>query len=395
MTAPTTADGPLTTLTGPARSGRIGVVQIVATQLAVMVVAGAFVMSRPVAAVTALLAIPLLLPVVARHRGRWWYEVMLARITMRARRRKGARAAVQAHGRADPELARLYPHLVVQTVTVRDRSVGVGADERGWFAAIALTANDGLSAEDTGVLRFGSIIRQAVALSAVQVVTRYSPPIRVTDPRGACALSYQELCRVLGVPSRRESWIAIRVDLGDAADRDIDEDGVHRSLSSAVVRISEMLSSERVAHRVLDAAGLRQALADAYGPDPIDVEGRRGGALGESWTRWRTTTAVHVSYAVTGAEAPADLARLADVPGAVAVCVGFVAGRMRTPHDPDDQIGGRLLIRVVAAPAAMRQCQRHLRGRARRLGLTLTRLDGEQALAVYATTPTAARHGWG
>jgi hypothetical protein len=57
-------------------------------------------------------------------------------------------------------------------------------------------------------------------------------------------------------------------------------------------------------------------------------------------------------------------------------------------------MGTRMLVRVVATPETIDDCQRQIAADARRLGVRLVRLDGEQAAAVYATTPTAASLGW-
>jgi hypothetical protein len=99
----------------------------------------------------------------------------------------------------------------------------------------------------------------------------------------------------------------------------------------------------------------------------------------------------HVCYAVSGLTSPgSDLfAELAQVPGAFSVCTAIAF----SPTDPPGRIGARMVVRVVATPEAVAACGRQLRAGVRALGLSLVRLDGEQAAGVYATTPTAAAVG--
>jgi hypothetical protein len=91
---------------------------------------------------------------------------------------------------------------------------------------------------------------------------------------------------------------------------------------------------------------------------------------------------------------PDLLAQLADVPGATAVCASVVAGAIRQAQDEGGPLGARVLIRVAAPREMATRCLRHLRASARRLRVSVVRLDGEQAPTVYATMPTAATDGW-
>ncbi|HEY7224470.1 MAG TPA: type VII secretion protein EccE [Micromonosporaceae bacterium] len=382
-------------------AGRVGVVQIVAIELAVMAVVTPAVTTTPMTAMTTtLVALPLLLPVLARHHGRWWYEAVFAWLELRRRRRDGTRAVLVGAEFFDtyPELARLFPHLAIQSIPHRETSIGIGADDLGWFAVIALTAPDGIAVGPSEPMSIGLLVRQAGALSTVQVVTRHTPAPVSADPDSPCAVSYQELCQRLAVAYQRQTWIALRIELRDAADREGDEAGVHAALASATTRISELLNSQGMGHRVLDARGLRRALADAYGPGPYAGGHLVSGAAGESWSRWRGEHAVHLCYAVTDwpeDAAPETLTWLGAVAGAHAVCVSLAAGPMRAPGRDSGHVGGRVVVRLVASPRTVRQCQRTLRAGAGRLGIGLVRLDGELGPAVYASTPTAASHGWG
>jgi type VII secretion protein EccE len=396
------------------RAGRFGAAQAVTIELAVMVAAAAFyALPFPVAVATAAAALLVAVVLLIRVGRRWWYEAVAARLRMRRRRRVGSHAARAARtaGPYRAEFAALAPYLAIHPVNDRRTSFGVGTDELGWFAAIAVTPPDALSSPVLGpglgpfpgggaaALRLDWLARMVAEPSAVptavQVVVRHTPlPHAVIDPLSLCALSYQELRSMLAVPSQRDVWVAVRLGLDDGllAAEGGDLGGIHRALAAALSRIGAMLTTLGLDHRVLDAAELRQALIGAYGPDPYDGRPVRIPPARESWSRWRSVRAVHVCFAVGGSPSrltPDLLAELAHVPGAVSVstAVSFVAA------SPDDRASARMVIRVVAAPDAVTACLRQLRAGARNLGLSLVRLDGEQAAAVYATTPTAVPAG--
>jgi len=387
------------------RAGRFGLGQAVAVELAAMAVAAAvYALPAYPAVLVSLGSVPLLLLVVGRYRGRWWYEAVGGWVRLHERRGVRSRAALGARS-AGPywaELAALAPHLAVRTVIDRNVPIGIGADELGWFAGIALTPHDGLSRGDGSVLRLDWLARlagePAAPVSAVQVVMRHTPlPSAAVDPRSACAQSYRELRDTLSVPPQRDVWIAVRLGLRDAAtaaaDYGGDVAGIHRALGAALSRISSTLTANGLAHRVLDGADLQQALVGVYGPDPYDGGITHVPAIAhETWSSWRAIHAVHVCYAVVGwppNASPDLLGQLARVPGAVSVCTAVVLGAV-----PGDRVAARTLVRVVAAPTTVGACLREVRTMARGLGVKLVRLDGEQAAAVYATTPTAAPYGW-
>jgi type VII secretion protein EccE len=391
------------------RAGRFGLGQAVAVELVVMVVvAAAYALPAQLAAVTVVSAVLLLLLVIGRFGGRWWYEVVFGWMQLHERRASRNRAALTARS-AGPywaEFASLAPHLVVRTVTDRNVRIGVGEDELGWFGAIALTPHDGLSRGDGTALRLDSLARlagePAAPVSAVQVVMRHTPlPSPAIDPRSPCAQSYRELRDALSVPPHRDVWIAVRLGLREAAtaaaDYGGDEVGIHRALGAALTRIGTTLTSYGLAHRILDGIDLQQALVGVYGPDPYDGGLTHVPATAhETWSSWRAIHGVHVCFAVVGwpSNAPPDVfSQLARVPGAASVCTAVVLGAVR--GSGGDQVATRTLVRVVAAPAAVGACVRDVRAIARSLGVKLVRLDGEQAAAVYATTPTAASDGWG
>jgi type VII secretion protein EccE len=409
----------------PARSraGRFGAAQAVTVELAAMVAAGGFyALPLPLAVGVAAAMVVVAGLAVIRMGGRWWYEAIGAWLRLRRRRHAGSLAARAARpaGPYRVELAALAPYLSIETILDRNVAIGIGTDELGWFAAIAVSPPDTLSgadgpsassragadgpsassrAGDGALLRLDWLARvvadASAAPTAVQIVVRHAPlPSAVIDPRSACALSYQELRATLGAPPQRDLWIAVRLGLDDgvaAADDGGGLAGIHRVLAAALSRVSANLTSHGLDHWVLDGEDLQQALIGAYGPDPYDGRPVRIPPARESWSRWRGVRAVHVSYAVAGLTNPRpDLfAELAHVPGAFSVCTAIAF----SPTDTPGRVGARMVVRVIAAPEAITACLRQLRAGARTLRLSLTRLDGEQAAGVYATTPTAAAVG--
>jgi type VII secretion protein EccE len=392
----------------PRRAGRLGLVQVMSLELVALAAAATIFAfpSVPLAA-TGVASAVLLLPVVARYRDRWWYEAVGAWLALRGRRSDGARAAVRARAAGPywPDLATLAPRLVLRTVSHRERSFGVGADHLGWFAAVAIISPDGMSRREQASVRLDWITRLADPFTAVQVVVRHMPSAHPAhsahsgQPSSPSAESDRALREALGITRQRDVWVAVRIGQRDVASLGDERgcDAIHGLLGSTLARISEALTSHGIDHRVLDVPGLRQSLLGAYGPEPYDPRlARARRPARESWGLVRTGRTVHVCYGVTRwpASAPPDLlAQLTDLPGATAVCTSVVTGAIRRPQDDEGPLEARVLIRVVATSDKATRSLRHLRATARRLGVGLVRLDGEQAPALYATMPTAAADG--
>ena len=98
----------------------------------------------------------------------------------------GRRGRPALRGRTGPK--RTSPHLTIAAATDRNGTLGIGEDELGWFAAIALAPRDGLSRTEQGSLRLDWLAQLTVPASTVQVVVRAVPlPSAGLDPRTACA----------------------------------------------------------------------------------------------------------------------------------------------------------------------------------------------------------------
>jgi type VII secretion protein EccE len=256
----------------PPRAGRLGTAQVVAAEIGLLAVIGAgYALPPALALPVAVVVVAGTLVVVGRYRGRWWYELGAAVMQLR-RRQALARAAPQDSAATSEwrELCRVAPDVTISQVEHRNMNIGLGLDDQGWFAAIELAAPDGLTATGAAALPLGSLTRLAGPLSTVQLLTRVAP-FSGADPRSPCAESYRELRAMLAVPAERQAWIVVRLAPGDAADaaadRGGDIGGVHATLSAALARIGEELTSRGIPHHVLDGPGLRQALVAGYGRD--------------------------------------------------------------------------------------------------------------------------------
>jgi type VII secretion protein EccE len=365
-----------------------------------MVAAGAFYASPVLPAATVTLgAAILVLPVVGRYRGRFWYEIAAAWLALRQRREHSARVArrVQAAGPDATELAALAPGLSVRTVNVHQMRFGLGADDGGWFGVIALAPRDALSREEGSQLRLDWLARAAGPQASVQLVVRHTTLPAPAGSDAPCAQSYGALREALAAPAQRDVWIAVRVGAQSTATSIADGAGVARAVGGALWRISSALTTHGLEHTVLDGPGVDQALLAAYGPDPYDGPlARQPRTPRELWTQWRATHLVHVSYAVVNWTArPGVLTGLAQVPTAVSANTAIIVNTIRERGQERGPTGARMVVRVAARHELAGQASRELRIAARVLGVRLVRLDGEQAAAVYATTPTATLYGWG
>ncbi|MBO0870870.1 MAG: hypothetical protein J2P15_20135, partial [Micromonosporaceae bacterium] len=184
---------------------------------------------------------------------------------------------------------------------------------------------------------------------------------------------------------------------------------IHRALSTVLSRVGVALADRGLRHVVLDADGLRQALAVGFGPEMAIRQpgtdaraGRPGRRLREAWTAWLGPAATHVCFAVRHwpAKPPQNLlTALGQIQDALAVTVAVTVRGRSAPASPATGQSGRVathtLIRVVAPPSVAETCARRVRVAAARLGIHLRRLNGEHAAGVYATVPNAATIGGG
>jgi type VII secretion protein EccE len=377
------------------RAGAFTVLHIVCLELVVVVMAGVWLTARSRVVPIAVGSAVLLALVFGRAGGRWWYETVLTRAALR-RRRRSARRMLHRLATAEPRaaaMATLMPGLVIRNVLDRGRSIGVGSDDQGWFAAVAVGSWADASGQRACRLDLDHVVRilheSTVPVSALQVISfQLLGPAAFGDTTRAVLRSYRELLAVEGCPVDQSVWLAMRlapVDAVEAAQtRGGGVDGVDRALAAVVGRIEKALTAAGLPYQVLDADSLGDALGLACGLDALTTSPPRPADVQETWTTWRAGALTHATFTVTRwprRPRPDLVAELSRLP-AFGVSVSMAV------HRRGDAVALLGLVRVVAPAAALRGAVNQLQATTRRLGLRLRRLDGEQARGVSATAPT-------
>ncbi|TWJ07637.1 type VII secretion protein EccE [Stackebrandtia albiflava] len=337
-------------------------------------------------------ALLLLVPVFARSGGVWLYQAIPMRRKLKARQRQLGLSQEPLHG--------LAPDLGIVGIVERDTDIGIGHDDGGWFAGLAMGGIDGVT-EAVPLDRLARLFTESgVPVSAIQVVG-HTVPIGLAGHDGSpAAASYQELLGGLPAVVHHTSWLAVRMNTEDAmdaaTDRGGDVEGVHKALAVTVSRVGKLLRNAGVQNRVLDADGLRDTLRESLGLTADVAGGQQRTA--EEWDRWHGDGLQHVVYRV--AKWPGDesaLPHLIDVLAAVpavftTVSVTLRPGTVDTRDEDGRPTGRRVEVDCLAriafdAHTAAAGVQR-VQQAAEALGARLERLDGEQGPAVYASAPT-------
>ncbi|HEV7712375.1 MAG TPA: type VII secretion protein EccE [Asanoa sp.] len=328
--------------------------------------------------------------VYARRDGRWWTDNARARRRWRRRRRTGS--VLQSHS--------------INGYDDRGTSVGVGVDEGGWYAAVAIAPALGVSGTrgmPVPVTRLAELLDDAtLPLSGLQVVSWAAPsPHHLLPSQVPSVASYHQLAADLlppgPAPIDQRDWVAVRLDVTDAAvaahRRGGGVDGVHRAVAAAVGRVSKTLNSAGIATEILGPQQLAAAVRLCAGVEAMPQD---AGAPAEDWTTFYAGGLHHLAFEVQGLpprEAP--LSSLLRSPAAQVVLsleLRPTIARRDDARVSGQPSGGPVLARTVvrmAAPAArLPEAARTLAGRAGQLGLKLRRLDGLQGPAAYATAPT-------
>ncbi|TQL78358.1 type VII secretion protein EccE [Stackebrandtia endophytica] len=382
------------------RLGPFGLVHLFAAEIVVGMAAGIYTVTQDQPVQSAVpwyvggfvAALLVLIPVFARSGGVWLYQAIPRRHRMKARQRQLGLSPEALHG--------IAPDLGIVGITERDTDIGIGHDEGGWFAALAMGGVDGVT-EAVPLDRLARLFTESgVPVSAIQVVG-HTVPIGLAGHDGsAAAASYQELLGGLPAVVHHTSWLAVRMNTEDAmdaaADRGGDVEGVHKALAVTVSRVGKLLRNAGVQNRVLDADGLRDTLQESLGLTADVPKGQQRTA--ENWDHWQADGLQHVVYRITRwPTAENTLPHLIDVLAAVPAVFTSVSVTLRPgsvdTRDLDGRSTGRrvqvdCLIRIAADAHGLAAGQQRLVESADALGARLVRLDGEQGPAVYATAPT-------
>ncbi|KKK04525.1 type VII secretion protein EccE [Micromonospora sp. HK10] len=372
-TAPAAPDDRPVAPSDQRRRGRLGPVvvgQLVVLECAALAVW--FATAGPTWVLPAV-GVPALLAVVAafaRRGGRWWYEDLALRRRLR-RRRDRARGAVPA---GDPRLAALAPELNVVELTERGTRLGIGQDERGWFAAVALTGRPGAPA--------GSV-EAAVVDRALAVLADFAGPVTQTQVVSHTLVWYP----APGAPpaAHRTVWVALRLSVADARTEAVSRGGglrgVHRTVSAGMGRLGKALTAAGLGHRVLSRDELHAAVVSGAGLDlapesPV-----------ESWTSLRgggwTQHCLALRVRPNGSLGPlVDAVTATSAPSHTVAALVLPGGRRVPP-----------LLRVAAMDGHAEALVKVVRDVAKRCGVPARPLDGQHGPGVYATAPVATAMG--
>lgn len=352
------------------RAGHLVIVQVTGLGLAASLAGPVWMLG-----VTAAAALALLVVAFGRSGGRWWYENTALRQRFR-RRRADTRRALSRPTRKDPRLLAMAPSLTIREVELRGSRFGVGLDNGGWYAAFVVAPPTGAEAERRLVEaadRLGQILIETDApVSGLQVVHHTVPVTTMMSPAGQWV------------------WVALRLDpetaVMAAASRGGGVEGVHRALAAAVGRVQKTLRAAGLAYyRVLNAQELAAAVA-AVGGWGAGMQAVNG-APNERWTGWLGPDAVHVCFRLSGSPAYSLSHLLGGLSKTSAVSY-TISVLLRT--DGSDDLSVEALLRVAIGGRQITPTLREVTALAARLGLQLTRLDGEHLPAVYAAAPTGA-----
>jgi hypothetical protein len=338
---------------------------------------------RWVLAGVSILGAAVLVATFGRAGGRWWWEAVTLSRRFRRRRRLAAAQVVTAAVDGGPVplavawLRTLAPGLTLRPVTVGIQTVAVGADMDGWFAAVEVGS---LWGEDAPLAASEPDAGPSSpwAAEAVTVRLRAGPP-PVPYRELAELLAHVSTVQVVLAPGPtldqpRTAWVAVRILPSDAlaTERAGGVSAIERTVAAAAAKAVRTLETAGWAARLVPPDGLVPALAEATGLD---------GPPQEYWSWWRAGRTVRTHYAVQG-WAPAH--------GTVAT--GFTQLSVHLQHTGTGEPLERAAVvgAVTAAPAALRWTCHEVVSAAAAQALRLRRLDGEQAIATWATAPTAA-----
>ena len=375
------------------RLGPFTIAQLVAIEVAAVAIVATLGRPQPFLIGAGVLAAILFLVFFLRSGGRWMYQTMPMRRRLKARRK----AAMQV--KDDDLLEQLSPDIAISRVEDRDTVIGVARDGGGWFAALAMGGPDGIDAP-VPFERLTRLFTEAGApVSAIQVVA-HTVPVGIAIQGSPAAQSYQELLGGTAAVVHQTSWLAVRLDLGDAADAAVNRgggvEGVHKSLAVTVSRIGKALRNAGVNHRVLDEEQLRSALKQSLALATVSptVNPRTN----ETWKSWQAGGLEHITHRIrnwpSGMDTlPRVLDEVAAVPAAfttvsVTISPGPVSRRAPDGAPLERRIEVRGLVRLSCDPNTSASVCGRLRDAARQVGASLSRLDGEHGPAAYASAPT-------
>ncbi|MFF5176540.1 type VII secretion protein EccE [Micromonospora sp. NPDC000316] len=363
-----TADRP-----GRGRIGPVLVGQLVVLEVCAVTVWAATAGPSWLLAVAGFVAVLVVVAAFARRGGRWWFEDVLLRQRLR-RRRERAAAALAGGATADPRLAALAPELSVIELTDRGTRLGIGQDDQGWFAAVALQAATGAA---VGSVEASTVDR------AMRVLADFSAPVSRAQVVAHTLVWYP----APGAPpaAHRTVWVALRLTVSDARVETVSRGGglpgVHRTLAAGIGRLGKALTAAGLAHRPLGRDELRAAVVSAAGLDLVPEPPT------ETWLGLRGGGWTHRCLALRG-RPDTPLGPLVDAITATSAPSHTVAAAVSS----DGRVAAPLL-RVAAMDNHVEALVKVVREVARRAGVPARPMDGQHGPGVYASAPVASAPG--
>ncbi|MBM7492198.1 type VII secretion protein EccE [Micromonospora luteifusca] len=367
-----TRSSPSTDRPGRGRVGPVFVGQLVVLELCVVGVWAASAGPSWLLPAAGGVALLIALATFARRGGRWWFEDLLLRRRMR---RRGERASAELGGKAvDPRLTALAPELSIIELTDRGTRLGIGQDDQGWFAAVALQSVSGATV--------GSVSASTVD-RVLQVLADFSAPVSRTQVVAHTMVWYP----APGAPpaAHRTVWVALRLSVRDARVEAVSRGGglpgVHRTVAAGIGRLGKALTSAGLAYRPLGREELRAAIVSAAGLD-LGME-----APAETWLGLRGGGWTHRCMVLRG-RSDVRLGPLVDAitatsaPSHTVAATVSVDGRVAAP-----------LLRVAATDNHVEALVKVVRDVAQRAGTSIRPMDGQHGPGVYASAPVASALG--
>ncbi|CCH15646.1 type VII secretion protein EccE [Micromonospora lupini] len=358
---------------GRGRIGPVLVGQLVVLEVCAVAVWAATAGPSWLLATVAALALAVVVAAFARRGGRWWFHDVLLRRRLRHRRERAA-AALAGGTATDPRLAALAPELDVIELTDRGTRLGIGQDDQGWFAAVALQPVTGAAV--------GSVDAATVD-RALRVLADFSAPVSRAQVVAHTLVWYP----APGAPpaAHRTVWVALRLTVRDARVETVSRGGglpgVHRTLAAGIGRLGKALTAAGLAHRPLGRDELRAAVVSAAGLDLVPEPPT------ESWRGLRGGGWTHHCLTLRG-RPDAPLGPLVDAITATSAPSHTVAAAV----SPDGRMAAPLL-RVAAMDNHVEALVKAVRDVAHRAGTPARPMDGQHGPGVYASAPVASAVG--
>lgn len=354
----------------PGRLGAVGVSRLLGFQVIQLGLFVALTEGTWVAILSGVVGFLAIVVTFGRWRGRWLTEAAL--LWLRRRRRRGAVSSGQADRRL-AALAELVPDLTVEDVPGPDGTrLGMGGDGAGWFAVLEVEPGEGGVDPPVPLAALARIGAEAGVAGVVMQVLSYSAPAP-DDAR------------------QRRLWVAVRLDSERVADAMVDD--LHHPvevpavLSELTRRARRALKRRGLRTRVLDVDGLIDALMFSCDLHPEDRAGPGPGQIHEEWDAWHSPRLVHRCFWLRTWPDPdrattllASLTQLPELRVSISLTL--------EPAPETARADLRCLVRLAMPQHFGHQIDDFVAAIADRLDARLFPVDGEHALAVYASAPS-------